>query len=385
MANYLTLAVAGSRKTQGIVEHCASLPPARRALVLTFTQTNQAELRHRLAIYAGKQSGIVAMGWFTFLLREFARPFLPFKFFGERVYGFNFDGRPHQKAQGRSRFIDSNGAVYACELGRLAHELIGASRGALLRRLECMYDEILIDEVQDLSAHDWEIVDVLLGSTLEVRMVGDIRQSVLSTNSRSRKNKKYAYAEAVGWFREREKRGALHISERVTTWRCHPKIAAFSDTIFDSSWSFPTTESVNETVTGHDGVLLLRREHVDEYLTRFQPLCLRDSANSGKTLDLNYINFRLAKGMTCERVLIVPTGGITKFVQTGTHLEPVPAAKFYVAVTRAAQSVAIVIDQPGNSPLPYWEPASPAQQSDTAGRPKHGSLRCFASPATVER
>ena len=360
MANYLTLAVAGSRKTQGIVEHCASLPTDRRALVLTYTQTNQAELRHRLARYAGKHSGIVAMGWFTFLLREFARPFLPFKFSGERVCGFNFDGRPHQMAKGRSRFIDSNGAVYACELGRLAHEWIEASRGALLRRLECIYDEILIDEVQDLSAHDWEIVDVLLGSALEVRMVGDIRQSVLSTNPRSNKNKKYAYAEALRWFRERETKGVLHITERVTTWRCHPKIAEFSDTIFDHSWSFPATESLNETVTDHDGVFLLRREHVNEYMGRFRPLCLRDSANSGKTLDLDYINFRLAKGMTCERVLIVPTSGITDFVQAGTHLDPVPAAKFYVAVTRAAQSLAIVADDPGDSPLPYWEPASPA-------------------------
>ncbi len=360
MANYLTLAVAGSRKTQGIVEHCASLPPDRRALVLTYTQANQAELRHRLAKYAGKHSGIVATGWFTFLLREFARPFLPFKFSGERVCGFNFDGRPHQMAKGRSRFIDSNGAVYACELGRLAHELIGASCGALLRRLECIYDEILIDEVQDLSAHDWEIVDVLLGSALEVWMVGDIRQSVLSTNPRSNKNKKYAYAEAVRWFRERETSGVLHITERVTTWRCHPKIAEFSDTIFDSSWSFPVTESQNETVTDHDGVFLLRREHVDEYMARFRPLCLRDSANSGKTLDLDYINFRLAKGMTCERVLIVPTSGILKFVQTGMHLDPVPAAKLYVAVTRAAQSVAIVADDPGDSPLPYWKPALPA-------------------------
>jgi DNA helicase II / ATP-dependent DNA helicase PcrA len=329
MANYLTLAVAGARKTQGIVEYCASLPADRRALVLTYTQTNQAELRHRLANVAGKHSGIVAMGWFTFLLREFARPFLPFMFAGERVYGFNFDGRPHRMATGRGRFLDSNGAVYACELGRLAHELVGASNGALMRRLECIYDEILIDEVQDLSGHDWEIVDVLLGSALDVRMVGDIRQSVLSTNPRSGKNKKYAYAEAVKWFREREACGVLRITENVTTWRCHPKIAEFSDTIFDSNWSFPATKSLNDTETSHDGVFLVRPEHVYEYVTRFQPLCLRDSGNSGKTLDLDYINFRLAKGMTCKRVLIVPTSGITKFVQTGTYLEPVPAAKFY--------------------------------------------------------
>jgi hypothetical protein len=204
-------------------------------------------------------------------------------------------------------------------------------------------------------------------------MVCDIRQAVLSTNPRSAKNKKYAYAAAIEWFREREARGILSITENATTWRCHPKISEFSDSIFDSRWSFPRTESVNQTVTGHDGVFLLRSEHVDEYVDRFRPQCLRDSANSGKALRLNYINFRLAKGMTCERVLIVPTSGITKFVQSGTHLDPFAAAKFYVAVTRATESVAIVIDKPGSSSLPYWEPAPTDEEAQAVDQRPAGN------------
>ena len=127
MGNHLTLAVAGSGKTRGIVEYCTSLPGVRHALVLTFTQANQMELRGRLAVHAGDHSGIEVMGWYTFLLRHFAKPFLPFKFAGKRVLGFNFEGRPHMMAKGLPRFLDGNGAVYACELGRLAHELIEAT------------------------------------------------------------------------------------------------------------------------------------------------------------------------------------------------------------------------------------------------------------------
>lgn len=356
MTNHLTLAVAGSRKTQGIVEHCASLPLDRRALVVTYTQSNQAELRNRLSVYAGDHPGIQVMGWFTFLLRDFARPFLPFKFSGQRVKGFNFDGRPYRMATGLRRFLDSNGSVYACELGRLAHELVEASNGALLRRLGCMYDEILIDEVQDLSSHDWEIIDALLNSSSHVRMVGDIRQSVLSTNPRSAKNKKYAYAEAVKWFRERESSGVLAIEQNSTTWRCHQNIASFSDTIFDPTWSFPPTESRNEIVSGHDGVFLVQPRHINEYIAQFRPQCLRSSANSGKEFELDYLNFGLAKGMAYERVLIVPTADIVKFVQTCKYLGPKPAANFYVAVTRAEQSVAIVIENARAATLPFWVP-----------------------------
>lgn len=356
MANHLTLAVAGSRKTQGIVEHCAALPHDRRALVVTFTTANQTELRNRLACYAGDHTGIHVLGWFTFLLRDFARPFFPFKFKGKRVKGFNYEGRPFQRAAGIRRFLDSADAAYACELGRLSSELIEASKGALIHRLECIYDEILIDEVQDLSSHDWEIIDALLNSSIDIRMVGDIRQSVLATNPRSSKNKKYNYAEAIHWFRERESAGLLEIIENTTTWRCHPDIAHFSDTIFDSNWLFSPTESINQTTTNHDGVFFIRHEHVDEYISRFSPQCLRHSASSGKKFNLNYINFKLAKGQAYERVLIVPTQGIIDFIQSGQYLSPTPAASFYVAVTRAEQSVAIVIPDSGQSETSFWDP-----------------------------
>jgi DNA helicase II / ATP-dependent DNA helicase PcrA len=356
MANFVTLAVAGSRKTQEIVDHCASLPHERSALVLTFTQANQEELRRRLAQHAGDHLGIEVMGWYTFLLRHFAKPFFPFKFPGKRVLGFNYEGRPFTMAKGISRYLDSDGAAYACELGRLASELISASGGTALRRLEALYDEILVDEVQDLSAHDWEILDRLLDSSIELRMVGDIRQSVLSTNPRSSKNRRYAYADAIQWFREREHQGRLTIVERVVTWRCHPVIAAFSDTIFDSTWAFPATQSLNEVTTGHDGVFLLRTEHISDYVEKFSPQCLRHSVSSGSKLALPFINFKVSKGATYDRVLILPTAGIVDFVRRGLPLDAGPAASFYVAVTRAEQSVAIVIDNGGKSELPYWGP-----------------------------
>jgi hypothetical protein len=356
MAKRVTLAVAGSRKTQGIVEHCAGLPLARRVLALTYTQKNQQELLDRLARYAGDHLNIQVLGWFTFLLRHFAKPFLPFMFPGERVRGFNFEGMPFRMAKGKARFLDKGGAVYRAELGRLAFELITASKGALIRRLEGIYDEILIDEVQDLSAYDWDILDALLGSSTEMWMVGDTRQAVLATNGRSSKNKKYAYADAINWFRSREKRGLVEISESAVTWRCHPQIAAFSDLIFDPSWAFPVTVSKNEAVTGHDGVFLIRGEHVPAYVSAYRPQGLRHSAASAKSLDLDFMNFKVAKGATFARVLIAPTSPISDFIRSGVSMEPLAASSFYIAVTRAEQSVAIVLDDPGSSNLQYWSP-----------------------------
>lgn len=150
MPNHLTLAVAGGRKTQGLIEHCKKLPVERKIAIVTFTQTNQQEIRHRIAAQVGDRYNIEVVGWYTFLLRHFAQPFLPFKLLHTRVGGFDFDGFPHRMAKGKSRYMNRKNQVYASELGRLSFELM-QSTPLLVRRLECIYDELLIDEVQDLS------------------------------------------------------------------------------------------------------------------------------------------------------------------------------------------------------------------------------------------
>lgn len=356
MPDRLILAVAGSGKTQRLAEHCATLPRERKVLALTFTQVNQSELRARIARIAGDRPQIRVTGWYAFLLSDFARPFVPFMFPGHRIRGFNFDCRPHMFAKGAARFFDSSGAAYACELGRLSNELTAASEGALRKRLEGCYDEILIDEVQDLAAHDWEILDFLLQSTVTITMVGDFRQAVLSTNPRSSKNKAYAQVGALEWFEERARAGRLTIEESNVTWRCRREIAAFSDSIYAATGLFSDTVSKNGKTTDHDGVFWVHPDDATAYVERFAPRCLRDSVNSGKHFDFAYLNFGEAKGTEYQRVLIIPTVPIEAFVKTGADLKPKSAARFYVAVTRAAQSVAIVLNSPNECKLPRWRP-----------------------------
>lgn len=355
MSNHLTLAVAGGRKTQGLIEHCKMQSSERKIAVVTFTQTNQQEIRHRLSTQVGDSYSLEVMGWYTFLLRHFAQPFLPFKLPKMRVGGFDFDGFPHRMAKGKARYMNSKNQVYASELGRLSFELMQATP-SLLYRLECLYDELLIDEVQDLSGYDWDIIYELLHSKIDIKMVGDVRQAVLSTNPRGQKNKQYGYASSIEWFRKCESEGLLDINYSTVTYRCRPEIAAFSDTIFDTVWGFPNTLSENISLTGHDGVFLVCSEHVDEYVHRFHPQCLRYSASSAKQYELQFMNFKASKGATFERVLIAPTKKIEEFIKKNTFLESTAAAVLYVAATRAEQSLAIIIDKPGSSGLPVWVP-----------------------------
>ncbi len=158
------------------------------------------------------------------------------------------------------------------------------------------------------------------------------------------------------WFLVREKGGLLSIDYATTTYRCRTEIATFSDSIFDASWGFPGTTSENHAVSEHDGVYLVHSKHVEQYVERFRPQCLRSTIASGKELPFDFMNFKVSKGATFERVLIMPTAPIKAFIQKQIYLESTPAAAFYVAATRAKQSLAIIIDKPGNSKLPVWVP-----------------------------
>ena len=361
--NHLTLAVAGSRKTQGIVDACVETPRGERVLVLTYTTANQVELRRRIAMRAGDHLNVEVAGWFSFLISNFVRPFLPFVFRGKRVRGFDFSSPPQQfrPVEAVDRYFNEHDEVRKVHLPQLAVRIEEASGGAGIRRLERVHDRIFIDEVQDLCGYDLEVVRLLMESSLPIEMVGDIRQAILATNPRERKHQQYKFMGIWEWFRAEERAGRLAISQRTQTWRCRHEIAALADSLFGSSWGFEPTESLNLTTTGHDGVFLVRPGDVAEYVERYSPLVLRDSANSAREYEqLAPMNFGISKGLGVRRVLICPTDAIKKFIQRGQPLAPQQAAKFYVAVTRAEQSVAIVLDAAGNTSLPFWEGACQA-------------------------
>lgn len=80
------------------------------------------------------------------------------------------------------------------------------------------------------------------------------------------------------WFDQMEADGVLEISHSTTTWHSNQMIAHFADSIFDDGWGFEKTTSMNTEATGHDGLFVVRPEHVSAYVSRFDSLCLRHSA-----------------------------------------------------------------------------------------------------------
>jgi DNA helicase-2/ATP-dependent DNA helicase PcrA len=356
--NRVTLAVAGSRKTQSIVDACATGPADRCRLAITYTTTGQAELERRLRASCRPGAAPEVLGWYAFLLRHCIRPYLPRKYPEQRLRGLNFDGEPvgGRFATGVSRFLDADGRAYKLHLSKLAHDVVLASKGAAIDRLANIYDDVYVDKVQDLTGWDLGILEVLMNASgLDVHMVGDVRQSVFDTNSRDPKFKQYRASRCSTGLQHRGRRVGWSSSR---TWR--PGVRTRRSRRSPTRSSRPSSRSrpvSRQTVaTEHDGVYAVSEHDVEKYLDAYRPQPLRPSVKTAKGTDLPFRNFGAVKGLTFERTLIYPTVPITQFLTAGTPLANQTACGLYVAVTRAVHSVAFVVPDPSATSLRIWRP-----------------------------
>jgi hypothetical protein len=277
--------------------------------------------------------------WYTFLLRDGIRPY-QHSVLGDigLVRGLNFVGQRPRFARKTERryFIDARSDVFRDGLADFACTANANSGGAVIARLESLYDDIYIDEVQDLVGYDLDFLDLLFASAMSVTIVGDPRQHTLAT-SNVPKNKKYRGAGFSDWLDERADICARE--DRVKSVRCNQPICDFASDLFPD---LPRLEAAQHTTTGHDGVFLIKPFDVQEYYEEHCPVVLRDRRTSD-TFGLPAMNIGVAKGSTFDRVLIFPTNPMRRYLDDHDASKLRAPERLYVAVTRARHSVAFVV------------------------------------------
>lgn len=354
MTHQFVHACAGSGKTQYVIDHCSQSQPNVRRLIITLTLTGQDEIEGRLQKNIDPSSPAPEVtGWYAFLTNHIVRPYLPLLFPKQRVTGFIFDAGDareslrYKKKTDPRRYFSETGMIYKDNLEELATGLIDEADGLVENRLRLIYDEILIDEAQDVSRSGLDVIARLLRQdSVRCLLVGDSRQSLLDSSLSSRKNRKADRQNLMEWYRQFENSGRLKIVEKVETYRFNQAIADFSDTIFPKRFGFSSTMSRMNYESSHDGVFLVAKEDLDHYVAEFTPTVLRHSSSSWRDQTArNPITFGNSKGRTYQRVIILATGAIQDFCLKGKELQSKSACAFYVAVTRAQYSVAIVMNQ----------------------------------------
>lgn len=354
--NRVIIACAGSGKTTRLVTEALDNRD-RRIAIVTYTNNNAREIGDRFnELNSGVPRHVDVMTWFGFLLRECARPYQRSKYAEERIEGIKFVNSQSTRGIAEAnvgRYYFAGGSlVYSDKISRFVAECEEKSSKGVTARLGQIYTDLFIDEFQDLAGWDLEVVKMILQSGIRVMLVGDPRQHIYTTNP-SPKNKQYLGIKIVTLVKEWMNDGMCSVECMGETHRCHGAICDFSNALWPE---MDAITPLRNCPTDHDGVFLVGENSVEEYIRRFNPQVLRYDKRA-RTYGCEALNFGLSKGLEFERVLIVPTNPIKKYLENGnlTHIDK-SRDKLYVAVTRAFHSVAFIHDGPSVAVSNRWAP-----------------------------
>lgn len=302
-------------------------------------------------------SSIKIMTWFAFLLAHGVRPFRhPAIDF--RVSGLFLDeGRP-PRSQARKNnlryYCTADNKVHSGRLAELTIDCDLASDGEVFDRIGNIFDLVCIDEVQDMSGYDYEVIRRLADCCNDLVVVGDPRQRTYCTNFSS-KNSSYET-----FFDYAKKQMGIEPDSTTLndSFRCPQEILSIANKLFPE---FPPTNSAAKRSNQENiGIHIVPASLVREYIRRLSPVQLRWSSTKDTDESAETLNMGDSKGLSFERVLLYPTAKMEDwFLGNTAALDSQSAkSKLYVALTRARYSVGVVLDseKARNANFDIWEP-----------------------------
>ncbi|MCC6277276.1 MAG: UvrD-helicase domain-containing protein [Oligoflexia bacterium] len=338
------IASAGSGKTTYLVEEALKIKD-KNVLITTYTEVNDGEINYKI-IEKNRSipPNINIQTWFSMLIKHGARPYQGYLIEDDITGMILAQGQsaPFTKEIDMSHYFSRDVKVYSDKLAKFVIKCNQESKGKVISRIARIYSHIFIDEAQDLAGYDLDFVRLLCNAGINVVLVGDPRQGTFSTNN-SAKNKKYRRYEIINYFEDSPIANLEIIDSLLTTnHRSIQKICDLADKLFPE---FNKTKSRNNINGNHNGIFLIRKKDISKYIANFRPQILRDSKRTSVDQSGPVMNFGASKGLTFDRVLIYPTKPMVSWLKDNdSELADMSRAKFYVAITRARQSVGIVYD-----------------------------------------
>jgi superfamily I DNA/RNA helicase len=342
--NKLIIAAAGSGKTSHLIKEALKIR-VEKVLITTYTQANEEEICKKL-FEANKciPENIDVQTWFSFLLKHGVRPYQSYLYEKDINGLFLVNGQSAKyikESDIQKHYFTDRQKIYSDKISKFVLKCNEKGNGCVIDRLSRIYSHIFIDEVQDLAGYDLEILKLLFKCKSSTLLVGDPRQGTYSTNNTS-KNKKYSKSKIVNFFEQIPSEIETDYTSLTINYRCISEICKLSNKLFPD---LPCSTSGNTKTTGHDGVFLVKPQDTGNYLTRYNPIQLRDSRRTVVNTNFKVMNFGESKGLSFDRVLIYPTKPFCDWLNNNlSELAPTSRSKLYVAITRARYSVGIVYD-----------------------------------------
>lgn len=375
MNNILFIAAAGSGKTTFLINEAIKRKD-EKVLILTYTEVNEYEIKKKF-IKKSKSipSHVTIQTWFSFLIQHGVKPYqgsfndllfdkkimgmilndgsLGIKFilkkFGKKIpIPFKEDG------EFEKHYFTGSNKIYSDKLPKFVVKADDKINGEVISRISRIYNHIFIDEVQDLAGYDLDIIKKLFASNSEIILVGDPRQVTYLTHHES-KYGKYKDGRIKDFIENECKKGFKFTIDEASLNNSHrnnKEICYYSGKLYEKQFVAVEPcqcEDCRSYQIEHEGIFLVRPKDVEDYLQSFNPVQLRWNVTKKVNTELPVFNFGESKGKGFDRVLIYPTEEMNNWVyENATALAFSTRAKFYVAITRARYSVAIISDYPDN-------------------------------------
>lgn len=336
--NTIIIASAGSRKTTFLVEQALEIVDDR-ILITTYTNENVDLIKSYIVNKNGFiPKNIEVMSWFSFLFRECVKPYLNKISSLESVETINFEAVPPAKRYIKKESVDQyyftkTKKIYKDRVSDFVCNCNKTTNGLITKRLEKIYKTIFIDELQDFRGWDFSFLDEVAKSSIKLFTVGDPRQATFTTNN-ARKG-----TTIVKWCEAKKKATNFSVVEKNECYRSNKVICEFADKLYPEMSA--TISKISES-TEHDGVFIVCEDDIDAYIEKYNPQILRYNKKSN-SLGYNAMNIGVSKGNTYDRTLLIPTKPMKDYLKSADLTKAGVLSKYYVALTRARHSVAIVL------------------------------------------
>ncbi|SCY42073.1 MULTISPECIES: hypothetical protein [unclassified Lysinibacillus] len=314
--NRILNAVAGSGKTSYIIEQ---LNDSKRSLIITYTNANQENLKEKVINKFGFfPPNICVYGYFEFLFKFIIKPLCPYT-----VKEICFENP--ENFRNPNPFTKDKYMIYSNRMAKYILDDLSDYK----QRIDRYFDEVFIDEMQDLSSDDFKWMLSLADLKIPVTLVGDFYQSTFASSRRGN-HLKDLYKDFALYKKISEDAGFyFDTSTLITSHRCTITICNFIKQKLGID-----IESANGKISE---IRLIRdSEEIIQILenNKIKKLFYQGS----KKYNVNGDNWGNSKGMTFNDVCIVLNDTTFKKYNKNelNDLAPQTKSKFYVACTRSS-------------------------------------------------
>lgn len=336
MDKRVIFAVAGSGKTTHIVN---SLSVDKRSLIVTYTISNYENLSRKIVEkYGGNwPNNVTLMTYFQFLFRFCYKPFLADLV---KARGIIYEQNPNQYATQRDRhyYLSPNGYFYSNRLSLFLEKanVVGEIKG----RIEKYFDEFVIDEIQDIAGRDFNFLEAIMGTNVNMLFVGDFYQHTFDTSRDGNVNQSLFDDRNTYEAHFTSKGFISDTTTLLNSWRCGKRICDFVST------NLGIRISSNRDETDNTDVFFIS-DSTEAAKIVCNPDIVKLHYRECYKYGLGHRNWGDTKGEdNHENVCVMlnkTTAGLHKKGKL-SQLKPSTRNKLYVAITRAHGNVYLIYE-----------------------------------------